>query len=84
MASSMILCQSTIFKKKKNFPKPKLAVKKINYFSDGGAEQYKNQTNFLNLAIIKKIFNTLKPNGIFLAHDMIMYRVDGIGGTIKR
>lgn len=58
-------------------------VKKIYYFSDGAAAQYKNKSNFSNLA---KHFNRyqIEAEWHFYASCHGKSTCDGIGGTLKR
>ena len=62
-----------------NYPQ----VKKIIYFSDGCAGQYKNQYNFTNLLHHEKDFE-LQAEWNFFATFHGKNACDGIGGTLKR
>ena len=59
------------------------SVKKIFYFSDGCAEQYKNRKNFINLAHHFGDFG-IEAQWHFFATSHGKGPYDGIGGTIKR
>lgn len=58
-------------------------VKKIIYFSDGAASQYKNKSNFINLAFHEEDFK-VKVEWNFFATSHGKGACDGIGGTVKR
>lgn len=64
---------------KENFP----AVKHINYFSDGCAQQYKNCKNFTNLCHHYEDFQ-LSASWTFFATSHGKSACDGVGGTTKR
>lgn len=59
------------------------SVKKLHYFSDGCAGQYKNKYNFYNLCNHKNDFN-LEAEWNFFATSHGKNACDGIGGTLKR
>lgn len=58
-------------------------VKKIFFFSDGCAAQYKNKLNFINLLHYKTDFN-VDTEWHFFATSHGKGACDGIGGTVKR
>ena len=58
-------------------------VRKVEYFSDGCAGQYKNYKNFLNLCHHESDFG-LKATWSFFATSHGKSPCDGIGGTVKR
>lgn len=58
-------------------------VKRIIYFSDGSASQYKNRKNFLNIAMHETDFEC-PANWHFFATAHGKSICDGLGGTIKR
>ena len=58
-------------------------LKKICYFSDGCAAQYKNRKNFINLCLHEDDFN-VPAEWHFFATSHGKGPSDGIGGTIKR
>lgn len=58
-------------------------VKRVTYYSDGCAAQYKNCKNFLNLCHHETDFG-LKAKWCFFATSHGKSPCDGIGGTIKR
>ena len=62
-----------------NFPH----IKKVEYFSDGCAGQYKNFKNFLNLSYHEVDF-VLEAIWTFFATSHGKSPCDGIGGTVKR
>ena len=64
---------------KQNLP----LIRKIIYFSDGCAGQYKNYKNFLNICYHKEDFG-LEAEWNFFATSHGKSAVDGIGGTVKR
>ena len=55
--------------------KGKVEPKKIFYFSDGAAEQYKNRKNFANLAYHMRTITEYQQNGISLPHHTAKVRV---------
>lgn len=57
--------------------------KKIFYFSDGSAAQYKNKKNFLNLCLHEEDFN-IKAEWHFSATAHGKGPCDGVGGSVKR
>lgn len=57
--------------------------KKITYFSDGAASQYKNRKNFLNLCHHENDFG-VKAEWHFSATSHGKGACDGVGGTVKR
>jgi len=57
--------------------------KKIIYFSDGVASQYKNRKNFLNLCYHEKDFG-IRAEWHFSATSHGKGACDGVGGTVKR
>lgn len=58
-------------------------VKKIYYFSDGAAAQYKNKYNLLNLVNHKKDFG-IDAEWHFFATSHGKGACDGVGGTVKK
>lgn len=58
-------------------------LKRIKYFSDGAASQYKNRTNALNLRMHLKDFG-VHAEWHFFASCHGKGPCDGLGGTIKR
>ena len=58
-------------------------IKKIFYFSDGAASQYKNYKNFANLAHHFTDFQ-IEAEWHFFATSHGKGPYDGIGGTLKR
>ena len=65
---------------RKEFP----SVKKILYWSDGAASQYKNYKNFTNLSFHEIDFGGICAEWHFFATSHGKSRCDGIGGTVKR
>ena len=61
----------------------RLHPKKIIYFSDGAAPQYKNRKNFLNLCHRQNDFG-VKAERHFVATSHGKGACDGLGGTVKR
>ena len=59
------------------------SIKRIEYFSDGCAGQYKNYKNFLNLCLHKQDFG-LDAVWSFFATSHGKSPCDGIGGAVKR
>lgn len=59
-------------------------LKKLYYFSDGSAAQYKNRKNFLNLCHHKEDFDGLEAEWHFYATSHGKGVCDGVGGTVKR
>ena len=59
------------------------APKKIIYFSDGAASQYKNRKNFVNLCNHETDFG-VKAEWHFSATSHGKGACDGVGGTVKR
>ena len=57
-------------------------IKKIEYFSDGCAGQYKNKKNFQNLCMHMEEFN-IDAEWTFFATSHGKSPCDGIGGTLK-
>ena len=64
---------------RKEFP----SLKKVLYWSDGAASQYKNYKNFTNLSFHKKDFNGICAEWHFFATSHSKSPCDGIGGTVK-
>ncbi|KAL5468830.1 hypothetical protein EMCRGX_G029952 [Ephydatia muelleri] len=60
-----------------------LKLKKVYYFTDGAAAQYKNKKNFVNLAFHMKDF-MIEAEWHFFATAHGKGAPDGIGGTLKR
>ena len=60
------------------------ALKKVIYFSDGCAGQYKNRYNFMNLAYHKYDFDGIIAEWHFFATSHGKNPCDGVGGTTKR
>lgn len=58
-------------------------IKKINYFSDGCAGQYKNCENFLWLCKHKELYN-IEASWSFFATSHGKSPCDGIGGTMRK
>lgn len=58
-------------------------LKRVHYFSDGAASQYKNRKNFASLCHHKEDFN-LDATWHFFATSHGKSACDGIGGTLKR
>ena len=58
-------------------------LRKVHYFSDGCAGQYKNRYNFINLCHHKEDFG-LDCEWHFFATSHGKNACDGIGGTVKR
>ncbi|KAK3931114.1 ARL14 effector protein [Frankliniella fusca] len=66
------------------FLKVKLpGVKKIIYFSDGAAQQYKNKKNVLNVSYHKEDFG-IEAEWHYFATSHGKGPCDGLGGTLKR
>ena len=63
--------------------KGKVEPKKIFYFSDGAAAQYKNRKNFANLAYHEEDYG-VPAEWHFFATSHGKGPCDGIGGTVKR
>jgi len=59
------------------------SVKKVIYFSDGAASQYKNKKNFINMCFHKEDFG-LEVEWHFFASCHGKNASDGIGGATKR
>lgn len=58
-------------------------VRKVHYFSDGCAAQYKNRNNFKNLCEHKNDFSVDAEHSFFAtSHGKSV--CDGLGGTVKR
>ena len=64
---------------KKQFPE----MKKVHYFTDGCAGQYKNRFNFVNLAHHREDYG-VDAEWNFFATSHGKSACDGIGGTVKR
>lgn len=62
----------------------KNCIKKIYYFSDGAASQYKNKSNFINLVYHAEDFHGIKAEWHFFATSHGKNACDGVGGTVKR
>ena len=60
-----------------------LNLKKVYYFTDGAAAQYKNKKNFVNLAFHVKDY-MIEAEWHFFATAHGKGAPDGIGGTLKR
>ncbi|CAF4238702.1 unnamed protein product, partial [Rotaria magnacalcarata] len=58
-------------------------IKRVHYFSDGSAAQYKNRFNFINIVNHEKDFG-LTCEWNFFATGHGKNACDGIGGTVKR
>eukprot|EP00731_Ephydatia_muelleri_P014791 Em0008g511a len=71
-------------KKLLTFLVTKLTVKKVYYFSDGAASQYKNKKNFVNLAFHNRDFKNIEAEWHFFATAHGKGPCDGLGGTVKR
>lgn len=61
----------------------RMQVKKIIFFSDGAASQYKNKKNFLNLCMFKKEFG-IDAEWHFFATSHGKSPCDALGGSLKR
>lgn len=59
------------------------SLRKIYYFSDGCAGQYKNRKNFLNICLHKNDFG-IDAEWHFFATSHGKNACDGLGGTVKR
>lgn len=59
------------------------SLKKIYYFSDGSAAQYKNRKNFINICNHKNDFG-IETEWHFFATAHGKGTCDGLGGTVKR
>ena len=59
-------------------------LKKVYYFSDGAASQYKNRKNFSNLCCHKEDFQGVEAEWHFYATSHGKGVCDGVGGTVKR
>lgn len=59
-------------------------LKKLYYFSDGSAAQYKNCKNFVNLCYHKEDFDGIEAEWHFYATAHGKGVCDGVGGTVKR
>ena len=59
-------------------------LKKIHYFTDGCAAQYKNKYNFVNVCHHEKDFEGVSCEWHFFATSHGKGACDGIGGTAKR
>lgn len=59
------------------------SLKKIYYFSDGSAAQYKNRKNFINICNHEKDFG-IETEWHFFATAHGKGTCDGLGGTVKR
>ena len=57
-------------------------MKRIHYFTDGCAGQYKNKSNFINLCHHEEDFGLEGEWNFFTSHGKSA--CDGIGGTVKR
>ena len=71
---SFIVCLKRVFSS---------PLKKIYYFSDGAASQYKNRKNFSNLCHHEEDFG-IKAEWHFSATSHGKGACDGLGGTVKR
>lgn len=58
-------------------------VRKVRYFSDGAASQYKNRKNFINLCYHQEDFG-IPAEWHFSATSHGKGACDGLGGTVKR
>jgi len=58
-------------------------LKKIHYFSDGSAAQYKNKFNFVNVSFHDEDFG-VQCDWNFFATSHGKNSCDGVGGTLKR
>ncbi|XP_034237312.1 uncharacterized protein LOC117642836 [Thrips palmi] len=59
-------------------------LKKMHYFSDGAASQYKNVFNMINLSYHEQDFFGIKAEWHFFATSHGKGPSDGVGGAIKR
>lgn len=66
-----------------SYMKEKTEVTKVLYFSDGAASQYKNKSNFINLAHHEEDFG-VPGEWHFFATSHGKGPCDGVGGTVKR
>lgn len=57
--------------------------KRLKFFSDGAASQYKNKKNFLNICLFQKDFG-IKAEWHFFATSHGKSPCDAVGGTFKR
>ena len=83
MTVAVLLFQSSFIAFLKELLPARLHPKKIIYFSDGAAPQYKNRKNFLNLCHHKDDFG-VKAEWHFSATSHGKGACDGLGGTVKR
>lgn len=60
------------------------SLKKVYYFSDGSAAQYKNRKNFSNLCHHTEDFDGVEAEWHFYATSHGKGVCDGVGGTVKR
>lgn len=60
------------------------SLKKVYYFSDGSAVQYKNRKNFSNLCHHTEDFDGVEAEWHFYATSHGKGVCDGVGGTVKR
>ena len=67
----------------KSYLPARLLPKKVIYFSDGAASQYKNRKNFINLCYHKHDFG-IDAEWHFPATSHGKGACDGLGGTVKR
>ena len=67
----------------KNFLPQRLNPKRIIYFSDGAASQYKNRKNFLDLCLHRDDFG-ISAEWHFSATSHGKGACDGLGGTVKQ
>lgn len=58
-------------------------IRKIFYFSDGCAAQYKNKKNFYNLSLHKEQYG-IEPEWSFFITSHWKNVCDGLGGTLNR
>src|SRR3989442_10414164 len=76
-------CGTSLLKLLLKFVTSILTVRKVYYFSDGAASQYKNKENFINLAFHMQDFKISAELHFFVtSHGRSP--CDGVGGTVKR
>lgn len=82
-STAVWLFQEKLIKFLKEFLKEQFDIKKIIYFSDGCAGQYKNCKNFINLCY-HETDHGIKAEWHFFATSHGKGACDGVGGIIKR
>ena len=81
--TAVYLFQKCFIEFLKSFLNKELQLKRIIYFSDGAASQYKNRKNFLNLCHHRDDFG-ISAEWHFSATSHEKGACDGLGGTVKR